>query len=172
MKRLFVFVFALVMLSSTCFASMNAEYLTSMSIGGIQIGSSEEYVKSIYGEPKRIEYDRSLNGTNNQGSTAYTYIYGDTFKILFCGNNTIPMQAGEIISTANNGIKTEAGLSVGDNESRIIALYGTENMNTYHDKDGVIKYVYTIGKGFGTAFTVFVRHGKIIKIELSSSWNI
>jgi hypothetical protein len=82
------------------------------------------------------------------------------------------MQVGEIISTANNGIKTEAGLSVGDNESRIKALYGTENLNIYHDKDGVIKYVYTIGKGFGMGFTVFARHGKIIKMELSSSWNV
>ena len=172
MKRFFVLVFALMILSSTCFAGMNAEYLTSMTIGGVQIGSSEEYVKSIYGEPARIDYDRNLNGTNNQGSTAYTYIYGGSFKILFCGNNTIPMQVGEIISTANNGIKTEAGLSVGDNESRIKALYGTENLNIYHDKDGVIKYVYTIGKGFGMGFTVFARHGKIIKMELSSSWNV
>lgn len=172
MKYFFVFIFTLVTLSSTCFASMDAEYLVSMSIGGVQIGNSEEYVKSIYGEPGRIEYNHRLNGTNNQGSTAYTYVYGDTFKILFCGNNTIPMQASEIISTSNNGITTEAGLSVGDNESKIIALYGTKNLNKHHDKDGVLKYIYTIGKGFDRAFTIFVRHGKIIKIELSSSWNV
>ena len=160
------------MMASTCFASMNAEYLTSMAIGGVQIGSSEEYVKSIYGEPERIEYDQNLNGTNNQGSTVYTYVYGGTFKILFCGNNAIPMQVGEISSTANNGIKTEAGLTVGDNESRIKALYGADNLNIYHEQDGVIKYVYTIGKGFGMGFTAFVRHGKIIKLELASSWNV
>ncbi len=172
MKRIFLFFFALLMMSTTCFAGMTAEYLISMSIGGVQLGCSEEYVRSIYGAPDRIEYDKNLNGTNRQGSTVYTYVYGGTFKILFCGNNTIPMQAGEIIITANNGIRTEAGLSVGDSESKIAELYGTENMRTYHDKDGVIKYVYTIGKGFGMGFTAYVRHGEIIKIELSSSWNV
>ncbi len=172
MKRLVLFILALALMSSTCFASMTAEYLTSMSIGGITLDSSEEYVRSIYGDPDRIEYDRNLNGTNRQGSTVYTYIYGNSFKILFCGNNHIPMSAGEIISTANNGIKTEAGLSVGDNESRIAELYGTDNRYIYHEKDGVIRYSYTIGKGFGRAFTAYVRHGKIIKIELSSSWNV
>ena len=148
MNWLLSFVFAWVMMSSTCFANMDAEYLTSMSLGGLQIGSSEEYVRSIYGAPERIEYSKNLNGTNRQGSTVYTYIYGGTFKVLFCGNNRIPMQVGEVISIANNGIKTEAGLSVGDSESTITQLYGTENMKTYHQKDGVIQYVYTIGKGF------------------------
>ena len=172
MKRLFLFVFALVVMTSTCFAGMNAEYLRSMSIGGVQIGNSEEYVISIYGNPDSIIYDKDLDGTNQLGSTAYTYVYGDTFKILFCGNNTIPMNVGEVISTAKNGIKTEAGLTVGDTESTITKLYGTENMETYHDKNGVIKYVYTIGKGFGMGFTAYVRHGKVIKIELSSAWNV
>ncbi len=169
---LFLFVISLIMMSSSCFANIDASYLESMSIGDIQIGSSEEYVRSIYGEPERIVYEKNLNGTNAQGSTAYTYIYGETFKILFCGNNRIPMNVGEIISTANNGIRTEAGLSVGDNESTIIALYGTENLKTYHRQNGVIEYVYTIGKGFGRAFTAYVRHGKVINIELSSSWNV
>ena len=159
-------------MSSTCFASMNAEYLQSMSIGGIQLGSNEEYVKSIYGEPDRIEYDRNLNGTNRQGSTVYTYIYGGTFKILFCGNNSLPMSAGEIISISNNGIKTEAGLSVGDAESTITKLYGTENRQIIHEKNGVIKYIYTIGRGVGRSFDVYVRHGEVIKIELVSSWNV
>ncbi len=172
MKRLLLLVLLLVMMSSTCFASMTAEYLTSMSIGGVQIGNSEEYVRSIYGDPNRIVYEKNLDGTNRQGSTVYTYVYGDTFKILFCGNNNIPMHVGEVISTANNGIKTEAGLTVGDTESTITRLYGTENMKIHHDKDGVINYVYTIGKGFGRAFTASVRHGKVIKIELYSSWNV
>ena len=54
MNWLLSFVFAWVMMSSTCFANMDAEYLTSMSLGGVQIGSSEEYVRSIYGAPERI----------------------------------------------------------------------------------------------------------------------
>lgn len=82
------------------------------------------------------------------------------------------MSVGEIISTANNGIKTEAGLSVGDNESRIAELYGTENRYISHGKDGVIRYYYTLGKGFGMSFNAYVRHGKVIMIELSSSWNV
>ena len=172
MKKFFGIIFAWVLMSSICFANINAEYLTSMAIGGVQIGSNEEYVRSIYGKPDRIEYNKYADGTNKQGSTIYTYIYGGTFNILFCGNNRIPMQVGEIISTANNGITTEAGLSVGDTESKITELYGTENLKTYHKKDGVIQYVYTIGKGFGRAFTVYVKHGEVIKIELNSSYNV
>lgn len=172
MKRVFLIIFSLVVMSSMCFASIDAKYLMSMSIGGVQLDSSEEYVRSIYGEPERIEYDKHLNGNNSQGSTVYTYVYGDTFRILFCGNNHIPMSVGEITSNANNGIKTEAGLSVGDAESTITKVYGTENLKTYHGENGVIKYVYTIGRGFGRGFTVYVKHGKIIEIELSSSWNV
>ena len=172
MKRLFLLIFSLVTMSSTCFANMTAEYLGSMSIGGVQMGNSEEYVRSIYGKPDRIEYEKNLDGTNSQGSTAYTYIYGGTFKILFCGNNAVPMSVGEISSSANNGIRTEAGLSVGDTESTITNLYGAENLKTYHEKDGVIKYVYTIGRGFGMDFTVYARHGKVIRIELNSAWNV
>ena len=82
------------------------------------------------------------------------------------------MNVGEVSSTANNGIRTEAGLSVGDTESTIKNLYGTENLRTYHEKNGVIKYVYSIGKGSGMGFTAYVRHGEVIKIELSSSWNV
>lgn len=172
MKRLCLVIFAWVVMSSMCFASMNAEYLTSMSMGGVQIGNSEEYVRSIYGEPERIEYSKDHNGTNKYGSTVYTYIYGDSFRILFCGNNRLPMRVGEIVSTANNGIRTEAGLSVGDTESTITELYGTENMKTRHDKGGVIKYYYTIGMGFHRNFTVYVRHGEIIKMKLASTWNV
>ena len=62
--------------------------------------------------------------------------------------------------------------SVGDTESTIIELYGTENLKTYHQQDDVIKYVYTIGKGFGRSFSVYVRHGEVLKMELVSSWNI
>ena len=172
MKWLFLLISAWMMMISTCFAGMTADYLTSMSIGGVSIGSSEEYVRSVYGEPDRIEYNKNLNGTNSYGSTVYTYVYGDTFKILFCGNNRIPMYAGEIVSTADNGIKTEAGLTVGNTESTITELYGSENMRTYHEKNGIIKYIYTIGRGFGRAFTAYVRHGKVIKIELSCSYNV
>ena len=96
MKKLALSVFTWLVMSSICFAGMDANSLLSMSMGGVQIGSSEEYVRSIYGEPERIVYDKNLNGTNSRGRTVYMYIYGGTFKILFCGSSSVPMYVGEI----------------------------------------------------------------------------
>ena len=74
------------------------------AIGGISVGSSTEYIKGIYGEPKSIRIDEN----NNQDKDSQTWYYGDTFLIDFV--NGI---ASCVITSGNNGLSTPAGVSVG-----------------------------------------------------------
>lgn len=99
MKRLILSVFSLLIVSiSTVFAAIpDSEF----AIGGITIGSSADYVQAIYGEPTHI----SDKVPNAEGGYSYSYAYGSSFYIFFDANTNF--------STANNGLTTPAGLTVG-----------------------------------------------------------
>lgn len=104
MKRLILSVFSLLIVSiSTVFAAIpDSEF----AIGGITIGSSADYVQSIYGEPTHI----SDKVPNAEGGYSYSYAYGSSFYIFFDANTNV---VTGIFSTAINGLTTPAGLTVG-----------------------------------------------------------
>ena len=86
------------------------------ALGGIQIGATADYVRSIYGEPTTA---RSLDG-HWCGYTS-EWVYGETFKIDF-ENGTVT----HVEVSANNGITTPAGFAVGQNISAPLAYYGDD----------------------------------------------
>mgnify|MGYP002775233548 CR=1 FL=1 len=69
---------------------------SELAIGGITIGSSADYVQSIYGEPTHI----SDKVPNAEGGYSYSYAYGSSFYIFFDANTNV---VTGIFSTANNG---------------------------------------------------------------------
>lgn len=77
---------------------------SEFAIGGITIGSSADYVQSIYGEPTHI----SDKVPNAEGGYSYSYAYGSSFYIFFDANTNV---VTGIFSTANNGLTTPAGLT-------------------------------------------------------------
>lgn len=134
---------------SVCFAEVPA---SELALGGINLGASSEYVKSIYGEP--TSYDKG-NGT------ALIYNYNGTFKIMFAGINHEYMYWLE--TTANNGITTPSGVAVGMNVS-VLDKYG----KVFYDKvENGIRY-----KAFGAPgrkVLIFgIRNNKIISIKVAA----
>jgi hypothetical protein len=115
MKKVFsVFAAMLVILAcSVCFAEIPS---SEVALGGIKLGASPEYVKSIYGEP--TSYDKG-NGDS------IIYNYNNTFKIMFSGGKYMYWME----TTANNGIKTPSGIAVGMNAS-VLDRYG----EVYYDE--------------------------------------
>lgn len=96
-----------------CFASISED---QVSLGGISIGSSTEYVKSIYGYPdtEEVNYNHPLFT-----GRVDVYTYGNSFKITFADNQVV-----HIYTAANNGIGTPAGITVGMTSSTLTNVYG------------------------------------------------
>ena len=97
----------------SCSAQIASE---RVALGGIQVGATIDYVKSIYGEPSRIEsaYVGMLD------ETITTHHYGETLSIAYDEQRRVH----GIRSTGNNGFATPDGVSVGMDVSVLQKVYG------------------------------------------------
>ncbi len=131
---------------TTAFASIpDSEF----SLGGITVGSSADYVKSLYGEP-----DKDSGVRPGTDGNYYEYTYGSSLRIEFDANsNTVT----GIFVMANNGFSTPAGITVGMDADVITQLYGTP----FKNDRGIISY-HEDGKWI--VFTT--RNGKITEIKI------
>ncbi len=101
-----------------------------VSIGGVTVGTLEEEVKEIYGEPSSEE-DKS--GPSAWGGPTRKALYGDSFEITYA------MSIGKAVvikSTANNGLTSGGGFSVGDKIHSVLAKYGNGWHGGFKDKQG------------------------------------
>lgn len=143
MKRLaailaFTFTFGLM---SFCAASISID---DCVLGGIAIRSNAEYVKSVYGEPTRI--------TRSLMHDLPMYEYGDSFYIVFSDDMNFVQVMG---TTANNGIATSKGISVGMKRMDVLGAYGTPTKTGYDNKRRVTSCFYDAGYSyFGIVFKI------------------
>lgn len=124
------------------------------ALGGIQIGATVDYVRSIYGEPTK---ERVLDG--HWCGYTLEWTYGETFTIEFANG-----KVENITVTADNGIKTPAGFAVGQNISGPLAYYGEDTME-YPVKRHQTSYNFYASIGNGLNFMTD-KKGKITKIIL------
>lgn len=91
-------------------------------IGGIGIGDSIDYVKSIYGEPTSV----GQRGKNYlyDGLYAYDMTYGDSFKLSVVENSDGTEEVIDIASTANNGLAMPCGIKVGSSIGEVYKNFG------------------------------------------------
>lgn len=134
-KKIAVMIFTLSMLAvGSCFAAMVGNVPDSeASLGGITLGNKMSYVRSIYGEP--TEQHRTKTVLNENG---VAYRYGQGFFIL---ENLYDYSIEEIVTTANNGISTPRGVTVGIPKATVDALYGEGYL-----WNGVYRYLTDQGK--------------------------
>ncbi len=123
------------------------------AIGGVVVGSSEDYVRGIYGEPDKIEY---------LGDTPFGYAkrwkYGKTFTVSFSGGGYV----FDVTTTGNNGLKTPAGFTVGSDIADLIDYFGqTSVYQTEKDFHRVYKLFY----GDSCGMNIQTHKGKITKIS-------
>ena len=119
-------VFALsMMVVSTCLAyTFGPVPASEASLGGIALGSPMSYVRSVYGEPTETAW-----GKDRLNQEAKSYRYGKGFFILErLYDNTVE----ELMTSANNGIATPMGITVGVPQSTVDSLYsGGRSGNGY-----------------------------------------
>ena len=146
MKNLFSILTSMliVLACSVCYAEIPP---SEVALGGITLGASPEYVKSVYGEP--TSYDKGYGDS-------IIYNYNNTFKIMFSGGKYMYWME----TTANNGIKTPSGIAVGMNAS-VLDRYG----DVYYDKveNGVRKKAFWAQERIVLIFGIV--NNKIVSIK-------
>ena len=129
-------------LTSTCFAHYSdKEPLpnSEVALGGITLGSTMDYVKSIYGEPDETGWT-----TDTFGNRTLYHRYGNGFYLLegtYGGGSSI----NELTSKANNGLATPSGITVGTTLDTVKSIYGENQLikwkalKKHLEDDGFIK---------------------------------
>ncbi|SFH90617.1 hypothetical protein SAMN04487861_10812 [Selenomonas ruminantium] len=124
-----------------------------IAIGGISpFGSSQAYIRSIYGEPTKI----SRSWSKSWEAMVERWEYGDSFIMLFVGDSTEYPYL--IKCTAANGLATPDGIKVGSPASEVITKYGKPPFavnGSYHYKGrGDCDFVFSVANGVVTAIYV------------------
>ena len=114
-----VFTFCLI---AACSAFKSPIYVgdSEFSIGGIRLGSTMNYVESVYGPPTKSELVRE---TGAMGRTI-RWTYGTTFIMEFSKDMNGDYSTYMVKTTGNNGLKTPSGFTVGQPIWRIQDKYG------------------------------------------------
>ena len=118
-KNIVFAMFAMLMMMTTCMAAGPSDGEipeADMALGGITLGASESYVRSIYGEPADVSYDS--NGGDGRFKICQ---YGSSLFVKIAQGSVI-----EVKSTANNGLKTPQGFTVGMPLSKVEKYYGNK----------------------------------------------
>ncbi len=129
-KRTLFMVITLMVLSSYCLAAMPRTIPPEeIAIGGIHVSDSEDFVRSVYGEPDNITYSADPVFGNKK-----TFDYGGSFFITFhyYHDRRNDVDVSHVIyakSTANNGLKTPPGFAVGSPFINVIKYYGNDWSN-------------------------------------------
>lgn len=164
MKRLLVGVLVILgMMCSFCEAgsgNYNRAYDRSLdnsaiALGGITFGMSTTEVEAIYGRPTKVTEEHI---DHIRSGKSFSYIYGDSFEIMF-NKGCVSI----VITKANNGIATPAGLHVGDAKGKIITTYGNPWYYS-HEKDGSETYSYRAENYSAIRFDVY--NGQITSIRI------
>lgn len=89
-------------------------------LGEIATGDSMDKVRRIYGEPSK-----SIPGEiSAYESRWYTYYYGDGNFYVETSKSKNHDIVLVVVTTANNGIATKAGIKVGMTKQQLVAAYG------------------------------------------------
>lgn len=154
------FIFFLSFLAITITSNASAQQANisraDIAIGGINLGTTESYVRSIYGEPDEISYDsnRLRAGPINRK----TFRYGSTFFVVFnIDHHPKESTVWEVKSTGNNGLKTPVGFTVGMNFSDVRKYYGQGRGDENH-------LAYNANWWHNIMFTA--KNGKITEIRI------
>lgn len=113
-----------------------------LALGGIHLGDSIDYVKSIYGKPRIARF-------NNNNPAYYEYDYGNGLLIKFW-NESNPKDVVDILVSERNGFATPAGIEVGMDADILLKLYGKPDAHharnvihywTYYSSENSMQYL-------------------------------
>lgn len=126
--------------SSLAFAQVSTDQI---AIGGVGPGCTDEYVRSIYGDPSQ-----SAQMTSDTGVQYTTWQYGGSFIVGFLDRDHT---AAYVTCTADN-LATPGGVTVGMTADVLGNVYGSaDQIYGYQDKS---LYVYSDDHGNSLSFDV------------------
>ena len=140
---------------------------SEMSLGGVRTGVNISQVYKTYGKPARKETKTAYMWGGNMQFVTYYFGNGSFYVTEVKGGNK---NFGVLITatTSNNGIKTPAGIAVGDSATKLKTKYGNPD-SVENTSEGTL-YIYSAiqTKRFDTMdeLQIVIKNGKIIKITL------
>ena len=156
MKKGLLLAAMLTLCNASCFATIPT---SELAIGGIITGNDQNYVRSVYGAPTKMEY-RTTPYSNTKNDVTYTY--GNSFSIRFYNDFAL-----SIISKGNNGISTPSGIHVGSTFGEVKKLYGKPDPSpdrNYFGLNGLICYT---DKAYTRVLELKIKKGKVVLMQLS-----
>lgn len=126
---------------STCLARIDAD---QVAIGGITLGSTMDYVESIYGSPS----------ANFRRSFIIHHEYGQSFAM-----DSYNGYVTRVITTGHNGIATPGGVLVGMPADVLNDVYGKADAVSH--SQGITIYHYR-GSGTSNVLMFFINSNGVI----------
>jgi hypothetical protein len=134
-----------ILLSCLCCFGVFAHSMTSseLAVGGVTLGSTLGYVKSVYGEPSQVETSSNPMGSSRMYRAVY--VYGPLLTIsgrtLGDGTENENEYAVYEVALRANNLSTPSGIMVGMPYSKVVALFG-QGKYYYDNSKGLGGYVY------------------------------
>ncbi len=138
---------------------------SEFAIGGVPVGTSMDEVRQIYGEPTKIE----LQPDNRAFEDVEIWTYGESFTINFTRSTNGSKIAYLIKTTADNGLITPSGFTVGQSIGVVISHFQKQGVRMQYRRMNGISYYSVCVKGaiyIGMSFAID-KNGKITEILIS-----
>ena len=168
MKRIWMICFAVLLLcQATVFAKHNIPE-EEFCIGGITPGCTFEYVKNIYGEPNKKDWQEDWS----HAKTPHYYLtYDYAPSLLVTGLPREKSLHGELETTVqfitlkDNSLSTPSGLTVGMSYQIVVDMFGEGVKRTYK---GNTWYSYGMGRSAFAMLFFVDGNGIITKIRIEN----
>ena len=119
-------------ISSMCFATIPD---SELYLGGVGINTTNKEVQEMYGDPWALASDGNNHALWRGGIKTYEYGKEKTYKITFNDNKAI-----QVLTKANNGLETPAGLHVGMSKEDVLDFY--KEPDSVQETENVYKWFY------------------------------
>ncbi len=137
LKKIFMLTTLILMLSSNCFAIGRNDF----SLGGIYLDMPKDAVIKMYGQP-------TSQPSGYAQLVSDVIKYGNDVEIGFLGN-----KVRYVVTTANNGWKTAAGVRVGMSLDEVIKIYGNNYQTESRTSALNFNREYFYANWIGTKYT-------------------
>lgn len=156
-KFLVALAFVTMVLTSTCWASVPE---SELYIGGIGNPMTSGEVRDIYGDSYQLITSGNKHALWKGYVKSYAYGEGKTFKVTFADDKVI-----NVMTTANNGLRTPAGIGVKSEVADVLETYGQPD-----DIVNETRWVYNVeGKdSIGMVITIDKETSKVKEITVGA----
>lgn len=169
MKKICLTIIFAVMFSIIGFAHSMPS--SELAVGGISLGSTLGYVKSVYGEPAQTENFSFPIGSSRMYRA--TYVYGPLLTISGRILSSSPPEEQEYavyeVALQANNLSTPSGITVGMPYSKVVALFG-EGKYYFDSSKNRVGYVYQMPRSLKEMILYLDKDNTVVEIYLGEDF--